>query len=1264
MIISNARELLQEIDNILSLRTDKTIKNITLICQNMNANFTTHNEQSPQNLGQEILARLQRSYKEGTTITIHSFDTLNEEQILGTKQHLDLPEYIHLKTHHNDNTILQTILDSIKKSTNITANNLEEILDKIDSNEIQNISLQKSQCIITKQLRNMLKESELFAEIMAIENEKNIEYFIDRLEQYIKQAIKDNDKERYKNIIKTIFGIVLAVVMGGGVAMVLLGISATLLSSLMDYKDSKKNKYSYIKNPIIESLATELAMYIQLANTQLLTCMLIVESTQENRDKIEFIDLSGFNLYLDTTLLSCCQSIAFKGELNKPLDISNLLQKNAINLPTIQHNNIMAKILHTYKPTPKESNDTNSKQQDIKNTPLLTSIQQETQRFNHLVYIESPHFNSALLAEIFRQKNLQYPNNHTTNMAKNYLFITNAPSKYNAKLTETITQHIANNAIKDDMNNRTQQNLNISHQGKTSNYNATRDYSAYRIDTDKKDDEPYILQLSLFARADIADIEKNCKKSDTYKRAEKSRQARQKDYDDSTKSGYLGVGSMTLYGSMNQQEAQLNNIKQTYGIDYIESFFKNPKEIEDIIKKEEQSAKDFLTQLQLFHNNNKNLNNSLLAMFSLFYGLYVFKTHFPSFALQIKKDTQPISNLKISCLNKTWSFNLYSKYAQIAKELQEKLLQANSIQKTDLNQDFLNYLRDIIKSNIDNNVKALDDEITKEIGIDLDKELQQEEEKIKDYGEKYVNIVKKERTQEVFYTSMLKILGAICPFINFTHENMIDTTKHCLAIFITALENLGKTQGLRVALYNTLLTEIGVFSYFLIPTSISVHIGANKNIKDGKINLAKKIEDRLSKIVEPNKKEYMQNIFKGFAQIELKRTQIQLAHFEAKTAFILDTINNDIKQLSLQAIKQKLMSTMTSSSDRVLIAKVCFTYKRDNNKPHSYLLSELQTKERFSQTKQFYRNKIFHSFKINLSATLVDIALNAILDFYFHTNYETYRREYESLMHTRYTFYYDLPYALKRKESVLEFYDNKTIKKERELTYYPMIIAAKFISCDLQSMFYGTELCTGGLTHHIGLVHHLTQKQNNILQELLLKKLLSYLIIDEKRGAKDKDDYELHYNKQVPDYTFFNHKALDSKGNIIDKTSHISLDNILTYQVPKDSDLYKEFKNLENEKDDVSAIDAYNEALVILADYKDYFFTNTPKKNDQGKILSYKDDKNKARRLLQCLNTIGQNNIRALYVGVNPQKKYLIERPKFIGRLATTIIIEDGLWLG
>ena len=194
----------------------------------------------------------------------------------------------------------------------------------------------------------------------------------------------------------------------------------------------------------------------------------------------------------------------------------------------------------------------------------------------------------------------------------------------------------------------------------------------------------------------------------------------------------------------------------------------------------------------------------------------------------------------------------------------------------------------------------------------------------------------------------------------------------------------------------------------------------------------------------------------------------------------------------------------------------------------------------------------------------------------------------------------------------------------------------------------------------------LTQDYNNLDSTTLLhekiQEIIKLIIIDQNQEANTKEDYEIHYNKQVPDYTFFNHKALDSKSNIRDTTSHISLSDIRKYQVPMESDLYKELKVSER-KGEASAIDAYNEALVILADYKDYFFTNTPKKNDQGKILSYKDDKNKARRLLQCLNTIGQNNIRALYVGTSEYSKN-IKRPKLIGRLATTIIIEDGLWLG
>ncbi|RDU60609.1 hypothetical protein CQA53_10775 [Helicobacter didelphidarum] len=187
---------------------------------------------------------------------------------------------------------------------------------------------------------------------------------------------------------------------------------------------------------------------------------------------------------------------------------------------------------------------------------------------------------------------------------------------------------------------------------------------------------------------------------------------------------------------------------------------------------------------------------------------------------------------------------------------------------------------------------------------------------------------------------------------------------------------------------------------------------------------------------------------------------------------------------------------------------------------------------------------------------------------------------------------------------------------------------------------------------------------------LLLSEILSLLIIDEKRGAKDINDIELDREKQIPDYTWFHHKSIDTHGNIIDKEPNISINNILKYQIPKSDDknsLYQQFMALERD-DDESAIDAYNEVLEIL------------------KILSINTDE-KTRQFIKALNTIGENNIKALYVGINDkentnnnnQAPALLagattennnedenkkKRPKFIGRLATTIIIEDGLWLG
>ena len=91
--------------------------------------------------------------------------------------------------------------------------------------------------------------------------------------------------------------------------------------------------------------------------------------------------------------------------------------------------------------------------------------------------------------------------------------------------------------------------------------------------------------------------------------------------------------------------------------------------------------------------------------------------------------------------------------------------------------------------------------------------------------------------------------------------------------------------------------------------------------------------------------------------------------------------------------------------------------------------------------------------------------------------------------------------------------------------------------------------------------------------------------------------------------------------------------------------------------------------LVTL--YKEYYALYNKKDYDNNKLSQ------------QDLEIIGQNNLKALYLGINEKQerkdKGMIEsdcntknnktstkqsRPKLIGRLATTIIIKDGLWIG
>ena len=87
------------------------------------------------------------------------------------------------------------------------------------------------------------------------------------------------------------------------------------------------------------------------------------------------------------------------------------------------------------------------------------------------------------------------------------------------------------------------------------------------------------------------------------------------------------------------------------------------------------------------------------------------------------------------------------------------------------------------------------------------------------------------------------------------------------------------------------------------------------------------------------------------------------------------------------------------------------------------------------------------------------------------------------------------------------------------------------------------------------------------------------------------------------------------------------------------------------------AIDAYQEAAKIIYMLRLGIF-NTNYGNTH---------RNLSRDLVEALDTIGNNNIKGIYVGCKIEHGKRTKEtipPRLVGRLATTIVMEDGLYIG
>ncbi len=414
--------------------------------------------------------------------------------------------------------------------------------------------------------------------------------------------------------------------------------------------------------------------------------------------------------------------------------------------------------------------------------------------------------------------------------------------------------------------------------------------------------------------------------------------------------------------------------------------------------------------------------------------------------------------------------------------------------------------------------------------------------------------------------------------------------------------------------------------------------------------------------------------------------------------FLMTKSNIHMKKVTIH--NQKEFDKRFKKLSKMALLELCYMQKNKNKYEAIMLVDgmtfkELKNRKGFKDLTNISKKQIFrYKFNFTLKTirniakesfiSLPQVIITDLVNQLWITHYEKSKKEYEKLKFLNFSDKYSPPYVLMKKPT----------NTQEGFISYPMFINNTFISFNFTSMFTGGQLQTGGLGEKESLfVYHKDLSGTKKVRNYLLNKLFAYLCLDELR-SKTGD------LKIIEDIDFFN--TYSYLHDLPTKPRLLKLKHEEDFLIPKNANegqrrsietynkklqainkdeakkaLYKEYKNREAKG--LAAIDAYHKCMDYLEDMDNDIF-NTKATNNTPDPLKH-------REFLRALDTIGQNNIKALYVGVgenlnkdkeeekdrknklrkeeiNQNKEEKEKRPKFVGRLATTIIMKNGLHIG
>lgn len=1081
-------------------------------------------------------------------------DEITKEQKFGSDKNLSSIK----KIIFNNLKLLNNAINQNKNKT------LNKIIDESNEENIENF-LKEVQKELNTLLKN-IKESDYFEQ----EIKPKIQLTLDTLFNTLLKNITQSNDDEYKQIIRAIAKFFINILdsvtnLKKPISLVKKNPYVFVVNTLFEaynYQEYKEQKYYYdFAYPLLELITSKLYPIIALCNEEILSDVLIID------DKV----LLDFSSYSNAPSISLYKNSFYKVILDE--EFQGIFDHFLENNPKIENEKL---------------NNTLLINSSLKNfdTTLKKAINLNISELNHFFYAEYPDLNSSILVEmILDKKNTDQIN--TTKMGKNYLFITNPPQLNNAALCEDLYQKKLGAIIK----NRPKALTKNEKLGLKEQFPSKRDYGSYFIERDVKKEDDFVLQLCPFVKLDGQIYQEYKEYFDFYNQT----------------LSWIGLDLL---------ESTKQSVEQDFA--YIDSFFKLPKELEEISEKVKVKVKEYIG---LFNNYLDNINSYYDQMqFFLELESSISKTY-------ENVDFKKYSPLTVVLLTLT----LYVLQKDLAST-QEYSLGVKNIVIPNLDygdkEISLNYQKIKIPNYFNEYILFIPDDIyfydnDKKIYIFLSKELnknKKEDEVI------YLDELAKAMFENDFeeddqtYVNFLKTLNeSFDEEIEFKENAQTDKTlslKKDLdkSIQEIMLDNELAKLSIDITFFN-IIKQLFPFTEFFMSQP-----------------------DFFKKMIlffinsSFDKKHYGNKLFSSFK-----------AHF-FKELGIFYALNPKGHFIKINPKSKKPLN-------KLFLYQIGTNYYYFNQLEYASELKKSKSFSRLDKAKQIHliskvRKQLAIDFSIKVSKNLsVDVLKNlagSFIDTLLPTNYERLKILYEKLMYEKFTYNYDFPLA---------------VKKEEYLTY-PLLINSRFMSFDLSEFIFGSLLCTGGLNYYPSIACATTSSK---AREFALKRLLSYIILDEKRSAFKED--KINEGKYIlNDKEFFEKNNIELRNCNIYKLEHFQRKEEYKTQHP----VIKQHPIL-----------AYNDAIQILYEYANGIYNTT--QDEKGKFI---EDRQKARRLMENLEAIGQHNLEVMYKGINNKdvendrksreneeesddiSKIQDYSNKFIGRLATTIIMEDGLYIG